>query len=222
VHKRRLRAPSPAFVISLIALFVALGGTSYAAIHLPKNSVGSKQLKKNAVTSAKIKNHAVSAAKINTTGLTVPSATHATNADSATSATNATELGGKPDSFYAPQTLQSGQSESGTYAVAAGNSTSGFANEGIAFPHPLAAALDGSHVAFLNGTTTTNCPGVGQAAAGYLCVYASAVSNLGPDNGRFVNTHAGQGGADAYGFMVFFDVTAASAYSYGSWTVTAP
>ena len=39
--KRRLRAPSPALVISLIALFVALGGTSYAAINaLPKNSVG--------------------------------------------------------------------------------------------------------------------------------------------------------------------------------------
>jgi hypothetical protein len=78
--KRRLRAPSPAFVIALIALFVALGGTSYAAIHLPKNSVGAKQLKKNAVTGPKIKNHAVGAAKINTSGLTVPNAVHATSA----------------------------------------------------------------------------------------------------------------------------------------------
>jgi len=81
--KRRLRAPSPAFVIALIALFVALGGTSYAAIHLPKNSVGAKQLKKNAVTAPKIKNHAVGAAKINTSGLTVPNADHATSAGSA-------------------------------------------------------------------------------------------------------------------------------------------
>jgi hypothetical protein len=56
MHKHRLRTPSPAFVISVIALFVALGGTSYAAVHLPSNSVGTKQLKKNAVTSAKIKN----------------------------------------------------------------------------------------------------------------------------------------------------------------------
>lgn len=90
MNKRRLRAPSPALVISLIALFVALGGTSYAAITLPKNSVGTKQLKKNAVTSTKIKNGAVTAAKINTSGLTVPSAVHATSANSATSATNAT------------------------------------------------------------------------------------------------------------------------------------
>lgn len=93
--KRRFRTPSPALVISLIALFVALGGTSYAAIALPKNSVGTKQLKNNAVTSAKIKNGAVTAAKINTTGLTVPNATNAATA------ANATELGGQPSSSFA-------------------------------------------------------------------------------------------------------------------------
>jgi hypothetical protein len=41
--------------IGLVALFVALGGTSYAAIKLPANSVGTKQLKKDAVTLKKIK-----------------------------------------------------------------------------------------------------------------------------------------------------------------------
>lgn len=45
----------PATVIAVIALFVALGGTSYAVSQLPKNSVGNKQLKKNAVTSKKVK-----------------------------------------------------------------------------------------------------------------------------------------------------------------------
>ena len=64
MHKRRLRAPSPALVIAVIALFVALGGTTYAATSLPKNSVGSKQLKKNAVTSKKIKNGSVTSGKI--------------------------------------------------------------------------------------------------------------------------------------------------------------
>jgi hypothetical protein len=51
-----IRRPSPALVIAVIALFVALGGTGYAAIALPKNSVGKKQIKKNAVTSKKVKN----------------------------------------------------------------------------------------------------------------------------------------------------------------------
>jgi hypothetical protein len=66
-------------IVAIIALVMALGGTSYAALSIPKNSVGSKQLKKNAVTTkkikngavttAKIKNHAVTAEKINPTGL---------------------------------------------------------------------------------------------------------------------------------------------------------
>jgi len=47
---------TPSLVISVIALIVALGGVSYAAIKIPKNSVGTKQLKKNSVTSAKVRN----------------------------------------------------------------------------------------------------------------------------------------------------------------------
>jgi len=42
--------------IALVALFVALGGTSYAAIKLPANSVGAKQIKRDAVSSSKVKN----------------------------------------------------------------------------------------------------------------------------------------------------------------------
>jgi hypothetical protein len=51
-------------VMSMIAVFVALGATAFAATQLPKNSVGTKQLKKNAVTAAKIKKNAVTTAKI--------------------------------------------------------------------------------------------------------------------------------------------------------------
>jgi hypothetical protein len=46
---------SYANVIATLALFIALGGSSYAALKLPKNSVGSKQLKANAVSSSKVK-----------------------------------------------------------------------------------------------------------------------------------------------------------------------
>src|SRR5215207_2580290 len=58
------RRPSPSMVVACIALVVAMGGTGYAAITLPKNSVGSKQLKQNAVTSKKIKNGAVNPNKV--------------------------------------------------------------------------------------------------------------------------------------------------------------
>ena len=51
-------------VVSFMALFVALSAGSYAAIALPKNSVGSKQIKANAVSTPKIKSHAVTGTKI--------------------------------------------------------------------------------------------------------------------------------------------------------------
>jgi hypothetical protein len=60
--RRGTLRPSPATIIALIALFVALGGTGYAA--LKKNSVGRRQLKPNAVSSIKIKNHAVTRKKL--------------------------------------------------------------------------------------------------------------------------------------------------------------
>lgn len=41
-------------VVAYLALFVALGGTSYAAINLPAGSVGSKQLRSGAVTNKKL------------------------------------------------------------------------------------------------------------------------------------------------------------------------
>jgi hypothetical protein len=47
-----------------LALFIAMGGASVAALKLPKNSVGPKQLKKNSVTGPKIKAQTIAAAKI--------------------------------------------------------------------------------------------------------------------------------------------------------------
>ncbi len=46
-------------IMACVALAVALGGTGYAALRLPPNSVGTRQLKNNAVISAKVKNHSL-------------------------------------------------------------------------------------------------------------------------------------------------------------------
>jgi hypothetical protein len=57
----RLRRPSPAMGVAVIALLVALGGTSVAAVSyvVPANSVGTKQLRDNSVTRAKIAHHSI-------------------------------------------------------------------------------------------------------------------------------------------------------------------
>jgi hypothetical protein len=87
-------------VVGYLALFVALGGVSYAATALPKNSVGTKQLKNNAVTRSKLARGAVTGSRVAAGSLTgkqikastlgqVPSAARAGSADAATNAAHA-------------------------------------------------------------------------------------------------------------------------------------
>lgn len=60
-----IRRPSPALVISCIALTIALGGTSYATVlNVPRNSVGPSQLKTAAVTNKKLAANAVTSSKV--------------------------------------------------------------------------------------------------------------------------------------------------------------
>jgi hypothetical protein len=51
-------------VTATLALFVALGGSSYAAVTLPRNSVGSAQLKTNSVGPSETKRNAVRSSEI--------------------------------------------------------------------------------------------------------------------------------------------------------------
>lgn len=124
---------TPSILISSLALFIALGGASYAA--LGKNSVGSKQLKKNSVVTKKIKKNAVTSSKIkanaivtgkiknnNVTGAkvkesslgTVPNATNAASAELANVATNAENL----DSYKTLKQTRLTATPGATYAAA--------------------------------------------------------------------------------------------------------
>ncbi len=53
------RRPSPAIAISVVALFMSLGGVGYAATQLPANSVGTAQLRNGAVSYQKIQPNSV-------------------------------------------------------------------------------------------------------------------------------------------------------------------
>ena len=116
---RRIRSHlNPATLLSLLALFAAFGGVSYAAAtigtsNLKNGAVTTKKLKKNAVTTVKIKDDAVNGAKVQESSLgQVPSAAKANQANtantadsantanSATSAKDAENLGGVPAASY--------------------------------------------------------------------------------------------------------------------------
>ncbi len=60
----RAQVQSPAVWIALVALFVALGGTGYAALNIANNSIGSKQLKRGAVKNPDLAANSVTGAKV--------------------------------------------------------------------------------------------------------------------------------------------------------------
>jgi hypothetical protein len=93
MHLRALfrRRPTASMVISLIALFVALGGASYAAVSLPNNSVGTAQIKNNAVNYKKIATHTIGLQRIDATKVQVRVSGTCKNA----SAINTIAQGGK-------------------------------------------------------------------------------------------------------------------------------
>jgi hypothetical protein len=72
----RLPRPSAPLAVSFLALFVALGGVSWAAIHLPPNSVGSAQIRNFSVGNAKLGPNSIGPRKI------IPGSVGATQVDS--------------------------------------------------------------------------------------------------------------------------------------------
>lgn len=117
------RRPTAATVISCTALFVALGGTSYAAVtldgkDLKNRSVAASKVKTRTLTGTQVKNDALTGKQIKESTLgTVPSASSAANAtraqraDSAGSADNATNAQNAQDAKNAEtaQTAQAAQ-----------------------------------------------------------------------------------------------------------------
>ena len=101
------RRPSAPLVLSIIALFLALGGTTYA-LTIPKNSVGSKQLREGAVGAREARDNSLTGKDIreNTLGM-VPLARNATQfqsndasdflADQVTVRTRAVPIGADAD-----------------------------------------------------------------------------------------------------------------------------
>jgi hypothetical protein len=93
----RISRPSPALIVAIVALFMALGGTSYAAL-----KVTGKNVQNSTLTGVDVKNKSLGPKEFKPDSLggdqinegllgTVPSAQHAATADNATNAAKAAD-----------------------------------------------------------------------------------------------------------------------------------
>jgi hypothetical protein len=167
---------SVANVLSLIALFVALGGAAYAAVQIPPNAVKTRNIANQAVSNAKIKREAVTSGKIKNGGVNALDigAGQVTNEKLGTGAVTSKKIARKAVS---PRTLAS--NAVGTDAIA---------NEAVTTGKIGKEAIDASkistslwlqlvrNVAYentstvtndeANKTTTANCPKGKEAISG--------------------------------------------------------
>ena len=198
-------------VIATLALFLALGGSSYAALNLPKNSVGSKQLKANAVTSAKVK------------------AGSLLTSDFKSSQRSALRgpIGPKGDQGApGPVTgnLPRGATLHGVYnidfvATGADQISGASISFGLRLPSKPTVS-----VVPVDGPPTATCPGtptLPAAAPGTLCIYKVFETNT--NNFAICDQDCNAGVAERDGAMMYLHSIAASrTFEGGAWAVTAP
>ena len=229
---RSSRRPSPALLISIIALVAATGGTSYAALSLAKNSVGAREIKSGAVRSAEIKNGSVTAkdlakgvlpaAQPGAAGPQGPAG--AKGADGAAGAQGAKgDRGETGPAGPLLDTLPSGRTLKGVYANQYDAPSPGDPMRApVTFQLPVTGEL--SAVVVPRDTTTPNCKGSRTnplADPGYLCVYENSRSNAATP--QVFSPAEGEQGIEPFGFMLRTSSNAAGdVYIAGSWAVTAP
>jgi hypothetical protein len=208
-------------VTSLLALFVALGGTSYAALH-----VGSKQIVNNSVRSKDIRNNDLRSADVRN-GSLLP-------ADFKPGALPAGPRGLPGRS--ALTTLKSGETIRGVWATGGGDpDTSVNLRQGIAgvtFPVPAPGPVDSLHVVLAGNDTAagsgSGCTGSATApvaAPGFVCLYVGAAmgTSAGAGYGALAtfSDSVATGDGSPYGFAVrvfgsqLFRIT-------GTWAYQAP
>jgi len=149
------------------------------------------------------------------------SAGNAATADLATTSKDAEALGGQPADHYmtADSVLQSGQTEAGDYIAAAANGQAGTALVQF-WPHLPESLPEGHIIVIPEGGGTVQCPGAGQAAAGYMCVYQSF--NEGMTFESFISTMPGSIYAGPVSGVMTWRSNQSNGLLRGTWAYTAP
>jgi hypothetical protein len=209
------------------ALFIALGGTSYAAVSklLPKNSVGSAQVVNGSLRTVDLSTRAVAALKGNQgpAGPKGDAGPPGPKGDPGVQGPKGDPGATGPAGPFPEGNLPSGKTLRGVWnlgdTAAAANS---FVENDIPFEYQFASAPTANFIPF-GGTPPAACPGTAanpQAAPGNLCVYEV---NRGNVSTRFVCSASVCPGATRWGAYVTTKSAAPGDFwARGTWAATSP
>ena len=203
--------------LAMLALFLALGGTTYAASTalIGKNTVASPQVVNGSLQTKDLSAKARRALKGNR-GLR--GLTGAKGATGAAGAQGIQGIQGPAGPF--PATLSNGQTVRGSFYLlgqAAGANV--FANDSIAYVYAFAS---NPSVHYINAGTTppAQCPGTAaspQAQAGHTCIYEASSSNVTGARGFDTNTLVtNKNGVGLYATSA----AAGTFFAIGTWAAT--
>lgn len=174
--------------VALAALFVALGGSSYAAVTLSKNSVGAAQIKRNAVKAPEIARNAVGASEIRRNSVA--------GGDVADGSIGAFDIGNDAIGTGQLASNSVGQSETAAGSVGSAEVVDGSLGEGDLAPGLLDVNLEvtvqRTDVALADNTTQAveaSCLPETVAIAG-----GSSVDQTGSDDIKMLVSRPGNGG----------------------------
>jgi hypothetical protein len=189
-------------VVATLALVLALGGgTAWATGYI---IVSTHQIKPSVLKSLR--------GNRGPRGYTGANGTNGANG----AAGPAGATGSAGSNLTAETVLPSGQSESGTYS-GSGALTDDLDAINLQYTEPLASPISASNIVETT-STTSNCPGQGQAARGYLCLY-DLVNSGANFQGPIVNSSLP---SPDPGALLYYTSATPDSYVFGTWTVTAP
>lgn len=211
-------------VMATIALFISLGGSSYAVLRVTGKSVVNNSLTGADITdltSRDIRDHSLLLRDFKR-GQLRASSQGAPGPQGNTGAKGDTGAQGVPGPLL--HTLGSGQTLFGKYYAFDDPAPAGqFAVDGVSYEFPL-PSVPTEHYLAPGAQPTADCPGNAgdpQAAPGQLCVYSTARANV---NTSYSGDGMGFDRKDLFGFAV--NVVSSGAanpfYDVGTWAVTAP
>jgi hypothetical protein len=169
-----IRRPSPAFIVAVLALIVALGGTSYAAI-----TVTGAQIRDGSITTRDIRDRSLRAEDFRDR---LPAGRKGKQADAGAAAVRSQPAAaGAASDPLSSNTLSSGEILAGAFeirghAVQAGQTF----RTTLPFGHKLPARPTAVRLLDNPGFTTPDCQGWGgdpEPAPGVLCIYVDGTGN---------------------------------------------